>query len=132
MQKLEKNIYYFKDEPKEQKKIEILVWCPTSPGGQIIPRWHGRPPPTFQCGTDLFTPHSHRRRCHPSTLSPSPRPLYLAPLASPTLSPPARSPPSYASCRRRHLRSPVSGERIEGPFSYAPLMLLFLVAAEDV
>ena len=40
---------------KNKKIIEILVWCPTSPGGQIIPRWHGRPPPTFQRHRPLYT-----------------------------------------------------------------------------
>lgn len=125
-----------------KKKNEILFVVPR-PGGRIIPRWHGRPPPTFQCGTVLFTPHSHRRHlhlhrcCHPGTLSPSataptyisrpsPLPLFLHP-------PPARLPPTLrAAAATSSLPLPFQVSASRDPSVYTPLMLLFLVAAEDV
>ena len=106
---------------RKEKKCDSL-WCPPgpSPGGQIIPRWNGRPPPTFQCGTGLL---------YTSFPPPPPPPLppqhalavatpYISRLSPPTLSPSARSPPCYASCRRRNLFLPVPGERIGGPLPY--------------
>jgi hypothetical protein len=109
----------------ERKKMRFFLWCPDQVGKLF--RVARPPSPDF--------PVRHRPLYTSFPPPPPPPPpllpprhalavghgpyLYLAPLASPTLSPStARSPPSYASCCRRNLLppSPVSGERIEGPF----------------
>ena len=95
MQKLEKNIYYFKDEPKEQKKLRFLCGVPPAQAGKLFRVGTAAlPQPSSAAPTSLHliptaavaTPARSRRRHGPYISRPSPLPL--------SLHPPARLPPT--------------------------------------
>jgi len=116
---------------KEKKKRNVILYGAPAQVGKLFRVGTAALLQLSSAAPASFTPHSHRHhlhRCHPSTLSPSPRPISCA-SRLPTLSPSARSPPCYASCRRRNLLLPVPGKS-RAPCRTA-LMLLFLVALED-
>jgi hypothetical protein len=133
----QRKTWYINDKPKEKRKEMWFSMVPPrpSPGGQIIPRWHTAALPQLSSAAPAsFTPHFHRHhlhlhRCHPSTLSPSQRPISGASRLPLFLHPPARLPATLRAAAATSF-FPFQVSESRDPCRTA-LMLLFLVALED-